>query len=186
MFLEISQNSQKNTCVRASFYYKRDFGTGVFSKNNTFSFRTPPVAASDVSIVPLLLICWIDISLLGVCQEKKSGQLLKACLGKLNLNGLINNHALFTICFRCFARPNKWAFISKSFRPYRIHPRRIRFQFRSVYLWSKHTDDYNYMINFIKDNRLLLEICTLKTFRSLHVCHIFLITIKLQEEINPN
>ena len=53
-------------------------------------------------------------------------------------------------------------------------------------LLVKHTDDYNYMINFIKDNRVLLEICTLKTFRSLHVCHIFLTTIKLQEEINPN
>ena len=30
MFLEISQNSQKNTCARASFFNKVDPGTGVF------------------------------------------------------------------------------------------------------------------------------------------------------------
>ena len=43
VFLEISQNSQENTCAR-------DSGTGVsceFSEiyKNTFSYRTPPVAA---------------------------------------------------------------------------------------------------------------------------------------------
>ena len=48
VFLEISQNSQENTC--ASRFFKRDSGTGVFlwilwNFQNTFH-RTPPVAAS--------------------------------------------------------------------------------------------------------------------------------------------
>ena len=62
VFLKISQNLQENTCARVSFliklqasglkfYKKRDSGTGVsceFCKisKNTFSHRTPPVAAS--------------------------------------------------------------------------------------------------------------------------------------------
>ena len=47
VFLEILQNSQENTCARVSF-----FGHNVFScelceiSKNTFSYRTPPVAAS--------------------------------------------------------------------------------------------------------------------------------------------
>ena len=38
VFLEISQNSQENTCTRDSFLIK---------SKNTFSYRTSPVAASD-------------------------------------------------------------------------------------------------------------------------------------------
>ena len=51
-------------------------------------------------------------------------------------------------------------------------------------LLVKYQDEYDYMIDFIKDNRLLLEICTLERYRSHHVCYIFLINIKLKEEIN--
>ena len=62
LFLKILRNSQENTCARVSFlvelqasglqlYLKRDSGTGVSCEfyeisNNTFSYRTPPVAAS--------------------------------------------------------------------------------------------------------------------------------------------
>ena len=41
VFLEISQNSQENTCVRVSFEKLCE------SSNNTFLSRAPPVAASD-------------------------------------------------------------------------------------------------------------------------------------------
>ena len=53
VFLEISQNSQENTCARDSFliklqasglYQKRDSGTEI--SKNTFSYRAPTVAAS--------------------------------------------------------------------------------------------------------------------------------------------
>ena len=63
LFLEISQNSQENTCARVSFliklqarlqlYKKRDSGK-VFScefceiSKNTFVYRTPPVTASGL------------------------------------------------------------------------------------------------------------------------------------------
>ena len=63
VFLEISQNSQENTCGRVSFLIKLFFNKAfffikkktlaqVFScefckiSKNTFSYRTPPVAAS--------------------------------------------------------------------------------------------------------------------------------------------
>ena len=53
VFLEISQNSQENICARVSFVIKLQAlaqvfssGTGVFYSKNSFSFRTPPVAAS--------------------------------------------------------------------------------------------------------------------------------------------
>ena len=45
MFLEISQNSQENTCARAFFFNK----VTEVSKN-TFSYRTPPVAASVITM----------------------------------------------------------------------------------------------------------------------------------------
>ena len=61
VFLKISQNSQENTCAGVSFliklqksglqhYLKRDSSTGEFCKifNNTFFYRTPPVAASVI------------------------------------------------------------------------------------------------------------------------------------------
>ena len=60
MFLEISQNSQENTCARVSFliklqarnFIKKEILARVFScefceiSKNTFFYRTPPVAAS--------------------------------------------------------------------------------------------------------------------------------------------
>ena len=64
VFLEISQNSQENTCVRVSsliklkalglqLYLKRDSETGVFLQilqisKNALSYRTTPVAASEL------------------------------------------------------------------------------------------------------------------------------------------
>ena len=68
MFLEISQNSYENTCNRVSFLIKlqvlglrsatslkNEALAQVFSyefceiTENTFSYRTPPVAASEIS-----------------------------------------------------------------------------------------------------------------------------------------
>ena len=59
LFLEISENSRENTFARVSFlielifnFFKKEFLTQVFScelcesSKNTFSYRTPPVAAS--------------------------------------------------------------------------------------------------------------------------------------------
>ena len=42
VFLEISQNSQENAWARASFFNK----VADLRSKNTFSYRTPPVAAS--------------------------------------------------------------------------------------------------------------------------------------------
>ena len=59
MFLEISQNSQENTCARASVLIKLQAlgsGAGAFLwilwivQEHLF-YRTPPVAASTVSVV---------------------------------------------------------------------------------------------------------------------------------------
>ena len=63
VFLEISQNSQENTCARISFFIKLQADACNFIKKetlaqvlscefceiskNTFSYRTPPVAASE-------------------------------------------------------------------------------------------------------------------------------------------
>ena len=66
MFLEISQNSQENTCVRVSFlkklqaFIKKETLAQVFScefckiSKNTFSHRTPPVAASGRIVLDIL------------------------------------------------------------------------------------------------------------------------------------
>ena len=59
VLLEISQNSQENNCVRVSFlmacnFIKKENLSQVFScefweiSKNTFSYRTPPVAASGL------------------------------------------------------------------------------------------------------------------------------------------
>ena len=66
VFLEISQNSQENTCVKVSFlinlktflkacnFIKKETLAQVFScefceiSKSTFSYRTPPVAASEL------------------------------------------------------------------------------------------------------------------------------------------
>ena len=57
VFLEISQNSQENTCARASFFNKFDLWHRCFPVNFTkfllrtpFLTRTSPVAASVLSI----------------------------------------------------------------------------------------------------------------------------------------
>ena len=47
VFLEISQNSQENTRVRVSFLIMFSCKFYNISKN-TFSYRTPPVAASEL------------------------------------------------------------------------------------------------------------------------------------------
>ena len=64
MFLQISQNSQENTCTRVSFliklqalfqslFLKKESLAQVFScefyeiSKNTFSYRAPPVTASE-------------------------------------------------------------------------------------------------------------------------------------------
>ena len=62
MFLEISQNSQENTCARVSFnkveglnFIKKETLAQVFSyefceiSKNTFSYTTPPVVASEAA-----------------------------------------------------------------------------------------------------------------------------------------
>ena len=60
VFLEISQNSQGNTCARISILTKLDFiNTEILAQmfscefceifKNTLSYRTPPVAASGLS-----------------------------------------------------------------------------------------------------------------------------------------
>ena len=52
LFLEISQNSQENTCVRVSILIKKETLAQVFSdeiceiSKNAFSYRTLPMAAS--------------------------------------------------------------------------------------------------------------------------------------------
>ena len=48
MLLEISQNSQETTCVRVSFLTKKEL-CEIFK--NTFSYRTPPVAASETVLI---------------------------------------------------------------------------------------------------------------------------------------
>ena len=57
VFLEISQNSQENTSVRVSFLLK-------FQKayKNTFSYRTPLVAASDNEVMLLSAILRQNLS----------------------------------------------------------------------------------------------------------------------------
>ena len=64
MFLEILQNSQENTCgslffnkvAEACYFVKKETLAQVFScefceiSKNTFSYRTSPVAASEMSL----------------------------------------------------------------------------------------------------------------------------------------
>ena len=95
VFLEISQNSQENTCARDSFviklqacdlqpYYKRVSDTGVFlwilqNSKNTYFYRTPLLAAfvffylstifTACLIVSLSLFHYIILSaFLSVCK----------------------------------------------------------------------------------------------------------------------
>ena len=56
VFSEILQNSQENTCARVSFMKKETLAQGfscgfceIFK--NTFSYRTPPVAASVFRVI---------------------------------------------------------------------------------------------------------------------------------------
>ena len=68
VFLEIGQDSQENTCDRVSFsiklkfaelrlatllkkrLWRRCFPVNFAISKNTFSYRTPPMAASDIGI----------------------------------------------------------------------------------------------------------------------------------------
>ena len=58
VFWEILQISQENTCARVSFIKKETLGQ-VFScefcqtSKNTFSYRTPPLGASDIFFILL-------------------------------------------------------------------------------------------------------------------------------------
>ena len=51
VFLKISQNSQENTCVRASFFTLTQKFSCEFCEisKSTFSYRTPPVVASEIA-----------------------------------------------------------------------------------------------------------------------------------------
>ena len=58
VFLNISQNSQENTCVRASFlivFVKKETPVQVFTVNVTKFFRTAPV---DTSRICQMLFCY--------------------------------------------------------------------------------------------------------------------------------
>ena len=78
VFLEISQNSQENTCARVSFlikfqlYWKRDSSTGVFlpillSFKNTFFYRTPLVVASvNLDIIFVIIALLIIMLILAI------------------------------------------------------------------------------------------------------------------------
>ena len=67
-FLKISQNSQENACVRVFFLIKllaSGPGTGKFcdiSKNN-FSYRTPPLNASEGILCQLFRIMYGKLDL---------------------------------------------------------------------------------------------------------------------------
>ena len=78
VFLEISQNSQENTCARVSFsikcspkacnFIKKETLAQVFScqfceiSKNTFSYRTLLVAAFDQTLVELVCIIFIVLN----------------------------------------------------------------------------------------------------------------------------
>ena len=71
VFLEISQNSQENTCARVSFLIRLQVftDTGVFlwilwNSENIFLQRTPPVASS-IFILYLKIICECWLLLYG-------------------------------------------------------------------------------------------------------------------------
>ena len=80
VFLEISRNSQENTCARDSFLIKlrvkKKSLTRVFSckffkfSKNTFFYRTPPVAAFFFSII-LIYISQTNIYINTLKKEKK-------------------------------------------------------------------------------------------------------------------
>ena len=77
VFLKILQNLQENACARVfsliklqawglQFYWKRDSGAGVFllslrNSKNTFLYRTPLVAASDLPFYHLYISVHVDI-----------------------------------------------------------------------------------------------------------------------------
>ena len=79
VFLEISQNSQQNTCARVSFL--------ISLQANTFSYRTPLVAASEKGIRKNLQIN-LQESLLQIY-----------CLLLFNVDSLLLQSAIFAIQF---------------------------------------------------------------------------------------
>ena len=72
MFLEISQNSQENTCARVYFLIKlQTFEFYEISKNG-FSYRTPPVAVSTFSRGVNLFsffytLIWFELKYIAKC-----------------------------------------------------------------------------------------------------------------------
>ena len=65
VFLEISQNSQENTCARVSFlketlahFFSCEFCE--ISKNNFF-YRRPPVAASEMTVLWTLCVTELEV-----------------------------------------------------------------------------------------------------------------------------
>ena len=107
-FLEILQNSQENTCVRVSFliklkaacnFIKKETLTRVLScefceiSKNTFSWRTPPVAASTLELSSFLLTKQLlskkEILYLSACDitiSLLSNNILSDNKGILNCN----------------------------------------------------------------------------------------------------
>ena len=94
VFLEFSQNSQENTCARVSFqiklqasgnFIKKETLAQVFScefceiSKNTFSYRTPPVAASVITVLILLLAsCRANQTAMDYCGDGNT------CLGSVS------------------------------------------------------------------------------------------------------
>ena len=91
VFLEISQNSQENTCARVSFlikFIKKETLAQVFScefyeiSKNTFSYRTPPVAAS----IPLKIMSLLPYVIDGIpCSSSHDIVKLKLSIGTENI-----------------------------------------------------------------------------------------------------
>ena len=101
VFLEISQNSQENTCARVSFLIKlqvsvcnsikKETLAQVFScefygiSKNTFSYRTPPVAASEFK----KRCCW--------CVDGGLSWGVNLAWGQVNRLGVGGNYACYLV-----------------------------------------------------------------------------------------
>ena len=88
MFLEISQNSQGNTCARVSFLIKL--------QASGLSYRTPLVAASITNVLSKMLTT-ASKKLIDFPANRKPIKLLNTeqTLGKIPFKQLIRNHGLY-------------------------------------------------------------------------------------------
>ena len=126
---------------------------------------------------------------MGICQEKKFRATSKNLFREIGLK-CVNEESriVYRIQFGLgilLDRINGQLFLNRFDHTEYIH---TEYHFNSeAYTYGllvKYTDDYNYLIDFIKDNRLLLEICTLHRYRSHHVCMSYISDYyKLQDEI---